>query len=109
MSPKPVVYRERAKRDIGEAKERYLSEASAAVALRFLDALELAFERMAEHPSSGSPRYASVLGIPGLRAWNVTGFPYVIFTVEEEAAVSVWRILHTSSDIAAWLQEPEVD
>ncbi|MCY3881170.1 MAG: type II toxin-antitoxin system RelE/ParE family toxin [Chloroflexi bacterium] len=106
MSPKPVVYRQRARRDIDEAKERYLSEASAAVALRFLDALELAFERMAEHPSSGSPRYASVLGIAGLRSWNVTGFPYLVFAVEEEDVVNVWRVLHTSSDIAAWLQEP---
>ena len=105
MSPKPVVYRQRTRRDIDEAKERYLSEASAAVALRFLDALDLAFERMGEHPASGSPRYASVLGIPGLRSWNVTGFPYLVFAVEEEAAVNVWRVLHAASDIPAWLQE----
>ncbi|MXX19892.1 MAG: type II toxin-antitoxin system RelE/ParE family toxin [Dehalococcoidia bacterium] len=105
MNPKPVVYRQRARRDIDEAKGRCLSEASAAVALRFLAALELAFERMAEHPASGSPRYASVLGIPGLRSWNVTGFPYLVFAVEEEAVVDVWRVLHAASDIASWLQE----
>lgn len=105
MSPKPVVYRQQARRDIDEATGRYLSEASAAVALRFLDALELAFERMGEHPASGSPRYGSVLGIPGLRCWNVTGFPYLVFAVEEEATVTVWRVLHAASDIAAWLHE----
>ncbi|MXY36896.1 MAG: type II toxin-antitoxin system RelE/ParE family toxin [Dehalococcoidia bacterium] len=105
MNPKPVVYRQRARRDIAEARGRYLSEASAAVALRFLDALELAFERMGEHPASGSPRYASVLGIPGLRSWSVTGFPYLVFAVEEEAVINVWRVLHAASDVAAWLQE----
>ena len=105
MSPKPVVYRQRARRDIDEVKGRYQSEASAAAALRFLDAVELAFERMGEHPASGSPRYARVLGIAGLRAWNVTGFPYLVFAVEEEPVVNVWRVLHAASDIAAWLLE----
>lgn len=105
MNPKPVVYRQQARRDIDEARGRYLSEASAAVALRFLDALELTFERMGQHPASGSPRYERILGIAGLRSWNVTGFPYLVFAVEEEAVVNVWRILHTASDIAAWLQE----
>ena len=105
MSLKPVVYRQRARRDIDEATRRYLSEASAAVARRFIDALELAFERMGEHPASGSPRYASILDIPGLRSWNVTGFPYLVFAVEAEAVVDVWRVLHAASDIAAWLQE----
>ncbi len=105
MSLKPVVYRQRARRDIDEARGRYLSEGSAAVALRFIDALELAFERMGEHPASGSPRYASILDIPGLRSWNVTGFPYLVFAVEEEAVVNVWRVLHAASDMAAWLQE----
>ena len=39
MSGKPVVLRERARRDIDEAIEHYLAEAGPAVALTFIDAM----------------------------------------------------------------------
>ena len=106
MTGKPVVLRERARRDVEAAVEHYLAEASADVALTFIDALEAAFLRMGAHPASGSPRYARELDLPGLRASLVTGFPYLVFYVEGEAAVDVWRVLHAARDIPAWLQEP---
>ena len=106
MSTKPVVLRERAVRDVAEAVEHYLSEAPAAVALAFIDALEEAFQRIGEHPASGSPRYARELDLPGLRSWLVTGFPYLVFYLESEADIDVWRVLHAARDIPAWLREP---
>ena len=109
MTGKPVVLRERARRDVEAAVEHYLAEASADVALTFIDALEAAFLRMGAHPASGSPRYARELDLPGLRASLVTGFPYLVFYVEGEAAVDVWRVLHAARDIPAWLQEPLED
>ena len=109
MTTKPVVLRERAQRDVAEAVEHYLAEAQTGVALAFVDALEEAFHRMGEHPGTGSPRHARELDLPGLRSWLVTGFPYLVFYLEGEADIDVWRVLHAAPDIPAWLQEPLED
>ena len=109
MTEKPFVLRERARRDVDEAVEHYLTEAQAAVVLAFIDALEEVCRRMAEHPASGSPRYADELGLPGLRSSVVKGFPYLVFYVEREADIDVWRVLHAARDIPAWLREPRND
>ena len=70
VSGKPVVLRERARRDIDEVVEHYLAEAGEAVALDFIDALEDARRQIGEQPASGSPRYAHELDVPGLRFSN---------------------------------------
>ncbi len=94
MKPKPVVPRERANRDAGDAIDFYLSEGSAEAALAFIDALEQAYAYLGRHPASGSPRYAHELNLPGLRSWQVKGHPYLVFYVERERCVEVWRVLH---------------
>ncbi len=109
MTGKPVVLRDRARLDVAEAVEHYLAEAKAGVALAFIDALEEAFRRMAEYPATGSPRYARALDLPGLRSWVMRGFPYLVFYVEREADIDIWRVLHAARDIPAWLQEPLED
>ena len=109
MTPKPVVLRGRARHDIDEAIVHYSTEAPPAVALAFIDALEETFRQMADHPASGSPRYADELSLPGLRACVVKGFPYLVFYVERENDIDVWRVLHAARDIPAWLREPPND
>ena len=104
MSGKPVVLRERARRDIDEALGHYLSEAGPAVALDFVDALEDTLRQIGERPASGSPRHAHELDVPGLRFQPVRRFPYLVFYVEREAEVDVWRVLHGARDIPSWLQ-----
>ena len=106
MSGKPVVLRERARRDIDEAVEHYLAEAGEAVALDFIDALEDARRQIGEQPASGSPRYAHELDIPGLRFRTVGKFPHLVFYVEGEAETDIWRVLHRARDISAWMREP---
>ena len=106
MSGKPVVLRERARRDIDEAVEHYLGEAGPVVALAFIDALEDARRRIGEQPAAGSPRYAHELDIPGLRSRTVRRFPYLVFYVERPADIDVWRVLHEARDIPAWMREP---
>ena len=109
MTEKPVVLREQALRDVEEAVEHYLAEAPAGVPLAFIDALEEAFDRVGEHPASGSPRYGRELDLPGLRSWIVRAYPYLIFYVEREAEIDVWRVLHAARDVPAWLREPLED
>ena len=106
MSGKPVVLRERARRDIDEAVEHYLGEAGPVVALAFIDALEDARRRIGEQPAAGSPRYAHELDIPGLRSRTVRRFPYLVFYVERPADIDVWRVLHGARDLPAWMREP---
>ena len=109
MSGKPVVLRERARRDIDEAVEHYLAEAGPAVPLAFVDALEDAFRLVGEQPAAGSPRYAHELDIPGLRFRPTGKFPYLVFHVEGEVEVEVWRVLHGTRDIPAGMREPRED
>ena len=106
MTPRPVVLRGRARHDIDEAIDHYSTVATAAVVLAFIDALEATFRQVAEHPAIGSPRYADELALPGLRSCAVKGFPFLVFYVEREANIDVWRVLHTARDIPTWLQEP---
>ena len=109
MSGKPVVLRERAQSDIDEAVEHYLAEAGPSVALAFIDALEDALRRIGEQPAAGSPRYAHELDIPGLRFRPMGKFPYLVFHVEGEVEIDVWRVLHGTRDIPAGMQEPQED
>ena len=106
MSGKPVVLRERARRGIDEVVEHYLAEAGEAVALDFIDALEAARRQIGEQPTSGSPRYAHELDIPGLRFRTVGRFPHLVFYVEGEADTDIWRVLHGARDNSAWMREP---
>jgi len=105
VTAKPVVLRERAEADIDETAAHYLAEGGADLALRFIDALETAIDHIGKHPATGSPRYAVELDLPGLRCWRLKRFPYLIFYVERESHVDVWRLLHGQRDIPAWLSE----
>ena len=106
MSGKPVVLRERARRDIDEAVEHYLAEAGPVVALAFIDALEDTRRYIGEQPRRGSPRHAHELDIPGLRFQSARRFPYLVFYIEREAEIDVWRVLHARRDIPAWMGKP---
>lgn len=106
MSPKRIVPRERAVRDIAEAVDYYRNEAGEKVALGFIHALEQAFRHIARHPATGSPRYAHELDLPGLRSWPLKRYPYLVFFVEGDDHVDVWRVQHGERDIPAWMREP---
>lgn len=107
MKVKPVIPRERARRDVDEALAYYLGEGAAQAALEFIDALEDAYGRIARHPDAGSPRYAHELNIPGLRCAALTRFPHLVFYIERQDHVDVWRVLHGRRDIPAWMHGAE--
>lgn len=106
MKHKPVIPRAAAQRDVEEAIDYYLTEASALTAGDFVDALEQSFTQIARHPTTGSPRYSVELDLPGLRAWPLKRFPFLVFYVELPNHIDVWRVLHGQRDIPAWLSEP---
>lgn len=105
MTAKPTVPRELANRDVDEAVAYYLREASAAVALGFVQTLERGYRHISRHPASGSSRFAVELGLPGLRSWPLGRFPHLVFYLEVKDCIDVWRVLHSARDIPAWMQE----
>lgn len=105
MSAKPVVPRALARQDVDDALAYYLSEGAERAALGFIDALERAYTHIGPHPATGSSRYAHELDLPGLRSWPLTRYPHLVFYVERDDHVDVWRVLHGARDIPASLQE----
>ena len=103
MRLKPIIPREAANQDVEEAISYYLSQMAEQAALTFIDALEQAYAHIARHPATGSGRYAHELNLPGLRAWRLKRRPYLVFYVELENHIDVWRVLHEQRDIPAWL------
>lgn len=107
MTPKRAVLRAAADRDVQDAIEFYLTEGAQQVALKFIDSLEQSLHDIERHPGIGSTRYGHELNLPGLRSWQVKDYPYVVFCVEREDHVDVWRVLHGSRDIPSWLNAVE--
>ena len=103
----PVVVLPRAEQDIDDVIAHYLREAGVDVARRFADALADAFGLLARNPAMGSPRYASLLALPGMRCWPLRPWPQMIFYLERERRLDVVRVLHGARDIPASLAEPD--
>ena len=100
-----VVLRELARRDVDDLIDHYLTEANAKVALGFVAALEQACTHIGRQPAAGSPRYAHALNLPGLRSWPLTRYPYLVFYIEHDGLIDVWRVLHQERDLPAWMGE----
>jgi len=107
VSGKPVLPRELANRDVEAAVDYSARGAGVEIALGFIDALQSAYRAIAEHPALGSPRYAQELALPGLRSRALKGFPYLIFYIERENQIDVWRVIHSRRDTPSRMQEPQ--
>ncbi len=99
MTPKPVVLRRLAQQELESAIDHYTEEAGAETALRFIEALGQAYALLSSRPEAGSPRYAFELNLPGLRNLSLTRFPYLLFYIERDAQIEIWRVLHAQRDI----------
>jgi toxin ParE1/3/4 len=107
LTRKPVRPRELADQDVQAAIDYYIREAGPDVALGFIDALQATFRGIAQHPAAGTPRYAHELALPGLRGRRLKRYPYLVFYVERDDHIDVWRVLHAERDIPVWMQPDE--
>jgi toxin ParE1/3/4 len=105
VTSKPIFAREKARWDIEGAVDYYFTTAGQGIALQFVDSLERVYWLISAYPASGSLRYAYELNLPGLRFRQLTNYPYLVFYIEGEHHVDVWRVLHAQRDIPAWMQE----
>ncbi len=85
--------------DVDEAIASLRDAAGDAIALNFIAALEHGINQVTRSPHVGSLRFAFELGIPELRAWSLSRFPYVIFYLPLNDHIDIWRVLHTGRDI----------
>jgi len=101
MTARPLLLRPLAQADIDAILAYLRTEGAAGSAEQFAAQLEEALRTLAAHPAIGSPRYADLLQIPGLRGWPVGRTAYLIFYVDEAARIDIWRVLHGRRDISA--------
>ena len=105
MSEKPVVPRAVARRDVEAIVDGYMVDGSEQAALGFISALEDAYQHIGHFPETGSQRYAHELDLPELRVWKLKRYPHLIFYINQPEHIDVWRVLHSSRDIAVWLNK----
>jgi toxin ParE1/3/4 len=105
MKAKPIIPRALARQDVDEAVAWYLGEQALEAALGFIDAPEQAYEHIGRHPETGSPRYSHELDLPGLRSWALKRYPHLVFYMEREDHIDVWRVMHSMRDVPEWLRE----
>jgi toxin ParE1/3/4 len=107
VSEKPVLVRDLAHRDVEAAVDCYAREVGPDIARGFIDALQSTYQVIAEHPGLGSPRYSQELALLQLYNSVVKGFPYLVFYIECNDHIDVWRVLHGRPDIPFRMQDPE--
>jgi len=97
------IYKEAlAELDLIEHIDYLQDQASAEFALRFIDAVEHALERLTEQPAIGARREFADPRLVGIRMWPVPEFPrYLIFYQHSDDEIRVLRVLHSSRDITS--------
>ncbi len=82
-----------AKQDRRDEVRYYRTEAGNQVATRLVEALERALRALEQQPAIGSPAIGRELGIEGLRAWRLDGFPLSAWYFEGADHVLVVRLV----------------
>jgi toxin ParE1/3/4 len=101
-----VERRPQARLDILEQAIYLGEEASEEVALRFIEAVDAAFRRLASTPEIGRRRDFRNPRLVGLRSWPVPGFEkHLVFYRVEEGCVEIVRVLHGARDLAFVLED----
>lgn len=99
-----LVVRPLADADTDSAADYLARAANLDVALRFLSALDRAYDRLCEHPLIGAEIKAFRSRLFGLRFWPVPEFErYLIFYLPSTELVEVVRVLHGSRELGLLL------
>ncbi|MEQ1607175.1 MAG: type II toxin-antitoxin system RelE/ParE family toxin [Pyrinomonadaceae bacterium] len=104
---KPVIPRMQAEDDLDQICEHFLSAAGTDAVVDCLLDFDKAIALISQFPGTGSPRYGYEASLEGMRYWPMKRFPYLIFYVETEHSLDVWRVMHSSMDIQSGLEDPD--
>jgi toxin ParE1/3/4 len=101
----PYVIAPAADRDV-DNHFRYIARHNCEAAVRFLQAADASYERLAAMPELGERQEFRNERLAGLRVWQIRGFEnYLIFYRPVESGIEVVRVLHAARDIAAILED----
>ena len=98
---KLAILRPQALRDRQMEVRYYRKEAGTKVAVQWVKVTHAALDQIELGP--GLPVLGKTLGIPGLRTWWVSRFPFLWFYFERDDHLDVVRILGERQDVAAIL------
>jgi toxin ParE1/3/4 len=70
-----------------------------------VDELQRAYELIKRNPDAGSPRLDAELGMPGLRSWALSKYPYLIIYFRHPDWVDVVDVPHTRTNYVAELTD----
>lgn len=104
---KPVFLRVVAERFFEAELDSLVDKGEERTAAGMATALGKLKNAISAHPGSGSPRYANLLDLPGLRHRKLGRYAYLVFYVERETTIDVWQILHARMDILHRLRDPD--
>jgi toxin ParE1/3/4 len=94
-----VIKRSVAERDLDDIAS-YLQQTSPRTAIRFLEAVDQACERLADMPGLGGECESDKPSLAGVRLWTIRGFKkYVILYRPIEDGIEVLRIVYGARDI----------
>lgn len=97
-----ITRRPRAHRDIIEHALYLAEQSEAALAERFLRALERTLASLVDLPEMGSPRLFHHPKLKGVRIMPVQGFDHhLIFYRPTRSGIAIIRVLHASRDLGA--------
>lgn len=104
---KPVIPRLMAEDDLDRVCDHYLTAAGTGVVVDFLQDFDRAIAHISRFPDTGSLRYGFEPSLAGVRFWPMKKFPFLIFYIETEDQIDVWRVVHGNMDITAELHDPD--
>jgi toxin ParE1/3/4 len=106
VAGRPVLRRRRAEQDIDDQVSYYLDEGGVDSALRFLDAVDGACQRLQDFPEIGPVRAFDNPRLTGIRIWLLPDFDeHLVFYRVTDDRIEIVRILHAKRDIHAVLEE----
>ncbi len=96
---KAIHARPAAREDIRAVVAHYRADSGPGIALAFTDQLRRELVRIGTGMEPGSSWLAQALDLPGLRAWRVARFPYLVLGIERPDHFDVLRVLHAKRDL----------
>ena len=107
MKPERTIHKTGlATTDINDLADYFRDQAGVAVALRFVDNAEHAFDQLLATPGIGALLGLDELPYEDIRRWHINGFDHLIVLYRAMAdGIEIVRVLHTARDIPALLRD----
>ena len=105
---RPLRVLPKADADVDEAADHYADHGGLDLGLRFLNAVQEAYDFIAENPQAGPGGHYQDSHLQKLRRWPVPGFEnYLVFYHLVGDCVEIVRVLHGARDIEVLLESEE--